>query len=102
MAAQPESKASRSRVRLVEGNDLLYHYLQKTLLEEDADQYRLLTSKLVAALRVWLPPAIYQRFPVMVPFAVRDATCRGNRSKGPPGSVGRARRTPAGSVTTTA
>jgi len=67
---------------------LLYHFLQKTLLEEDADQFQALTARLVVALGVWLPPDAYQRYPVLVPYAVRDPTCRGNKKRGLPDQWG--------------
>jgi hypothetical protein len=73
--------ALRPRPKVAEGNDLLYHYLQKTLLEEDVEQFRLLTSRLIVALGVWLPPLAYERYPLLVPYAVRDPKCRGDRSR---------------------
>jgi hypothetical protein len=72
----------RARRLTVEGNHVLYHFLQKTLLESDAEQFRQLTSRLVAALGIWLSPDVYRRYPLLVPYAVRDPTCRGDRAKG--------------------
>jgi hypothetical protein len=78
----------RTRRLTVEGNHVLYHFLQKTLLESDAAQFQQLTAHLVAALGIWLPPGTYGQYPLLVPYAVRDPTCRGNRSKGTPDAWG--------------
>jgi hypothetical protein len=72
----------------VEGNDVLYHFLQKTLLDSDAEQFRRLTSSLVASLGIWLSPDVYRRYPLLVPYAVRDPTCRGDKLKGIPDEWG--------------
>ena len=77
----------RRRVK-VDGNDVLYHFLQKTLLESDLKQFRELASRLVAELGVWFPASTYRRFPLLLPYAVRDPSCRGNRSKGIPDEWG--------------
>jgi len=81
---------TRKRRALAEGNDLLYHYFQKILLTEDADQFRLLTTRLIVALGVWLPPTAYKRYPLLVPYAVRDPTCRGSVRYGRPDKWGAA------------
>ena len=46
----------RTRRLTLDGNHLLYHFLQKTLLESDAEQFRQLASQLIAALGIWLSP----------------------------------------------
>jgi hypothetical protein len=84
----PSRRRPSRRPRKVEGNDVLYHFLQKTLLESDYDQFRELSARMVSALGVWLPPLVYARFPILVPYAVRDPACRGNRSKGEPDEWG--------------
>lgn len=45
-------------------------------------------SHLVAALGIWLSPEIYRRYPLLVPYAIRDPACRGNKSKGIPDEWG--------------
>jgi hypothetical protein len=69
-------------MRVIQGNDLLYHYFQKTLLETNPEQFRDVVRGLILGLGIWLPPAAYERFPLLVPYAVRDATCRGDRRRG--------------------
>jgi hypothetical protein len=80
--------APRPRAKVAEGNDLLYHYLQKTLLEEDVEQFRLLTSRLIVSLGVWLPALAYERYPLLVPYSVRDPKCRGDRRRQVPDAWG--------------
>jgi hypothetical protein len=80
-------KPARSRV---DGNHLLYHFLQKTLFESDAAQFRSLAAQLINALGVWLSPRVYERFPILVPFAVRDPLSRGNTARGIPDQWGSA------------
>jgi hypothetical protein len=43
---------------------------------------------LIVGLGVWLPPSAYQRFPLLVPYAVRDAACRGDKRRGIPDQWG--------------
>jgi hypothetical protein len=84
---QVPARRPRRRIR-IEGNDLLYHFMQKTLFETDVAQFRGLASRLVADLGVWLAPSTYQRLPLLLAYAVRDPACRGNRSKGIPDEWG--------------
>src|SRR5438874_1410604 len=81
------ARKQRRRVR-VEGNDLIYHFLQKTLLESHFEQFRELSARLIGELGIWLPLGAYKRFPLLVPYAVRDPSSRGNRSKGIPDQWG--------------
>lgn len=81
-------KIRRAGGRALQGNDLLYHYFQKTLLDENPEQFREVVRGLIIGLGVWLPPAAYERFPLLVPYAVRDSTCRGDRRRGVPDQWG--------------
>jgi hypothetical protein len=60
----------------VDGNHILYHYLQKQLQKSDIWLFQMLVARLVAALGVWFPPSLYARLPVILPFVVRDPDCR--------------------------
>lgn len=62
--------------RKVNGEHVLYHYLQKDLRERDVWLFQMLTARLMAELGIWLDPAIYQRFPILLPYAIRDPSCR--------------------------
>lgn len=72
----------------VNGNHLLYHYLQKDLQERNPALFSALFADAVIRLGVWCSPAIYARLPVLVPYARRDPTCRGNKKKGIPDEWG--------------
>lgn len=61
---------------VIDGTNILYHYLQKDLFESDIWLFQMLTARLVAGLGIWLHPNIYQRMPTLLPFAVRDPSCR--------------------------
>jgi len=63
--------------RRVDGQALLYAYLQKDLLQNDVWLFQMLTAHLVLSLGVWLHPETYRRFPFLVRFAIRDTTYRG-------------------------
>jgi hypothetical protein len=76
------SRPRKARGRALQGNDLLYHYFQKTLLEENPEQFRDVVRGLILGLGVWLPAVSYERYPLLVPYAVRDGTCRGDRRRG--------------------
>lgn len=60
----------------VDGSNILYHYLQKNLYQDDLWFFQILVAKLVTSLAIWFRPSFYQRFPLLRPYAVRDATCR--------------------------
>ncbi|MFC1901357.1 hypothetical protein ACFLX3_00290 [Chloroflexota bacterium] len=60
----------------VDGSNVLYHYLQKDLYENDVWLFQMLVAKLVTSLAIWFRPSFYQEFPLLRPYAVRDATCR--------------------------
>ena len=68
-------------IRRIDGNNILYHYLQKSLRKEDEELFQKLISKLIIDLGIWFPPSHYCRLPVPLPFVVRDASCR-KRKKG--------------------
>lgn len=62
--------------RRTDGNNVLYHYLQKDLQVEDVFLFHMLASRLVNALGIWFAPEIYAVLPIILPFVVRDPTCR--------------------------
>lgn len=64
----------------VDGNHILYHFLQKGLRERDRELYEALIVDLVESLAIWFSPDIYCRAPVLAPYAVRDNGCRPRRS----------------------
>lgn len=77
-----------SRTQTVDGEHVLYHYLQKNLSETDVWLFQMLTARLVVALGIWLPPEVYSSMPILLPFARRDSSARGNKRTGSPESWG--------------
>lgn len=77
-----------SAVLKVDGAHVLYHYLQKDLLKNDIWLFQMLTARLVVALGIWFSPLTYERLPILLPYAVRDPKCRGDRRKGIPDEWG--------------
>lgn len=67
----------------VHGDDLLYRFFQD-LMTEDPEAFAALPMLVLQATSVWLPPEVCLRTPVMIPFAVRDPSCRGSKAKGIP------------------
>jgi hypothetical protein len=68
----------------VDGGGVLYHYLQKALLQDDIWLFQMVTARLITSLGIWLPVEVYRRFPLLVPFAVRDPDARGRPKQGIP------------------
>lgn len=60
----------------IDGNNILYHFLQKDLFETDIWLFQMLSARLVASLGIWFHPKLYQQMPVLLPFAIRDPSCR--------------------------
>ncbi|MEK7361396.1 MAG: hypothetical protein AAB133_04880, partial [Pseudomonadota bacterium] len=61
---------------LIDGENIVYHYLQKDLFESDIWLFQMLCARLVAGLGIWLDPEIYKRMPTLLPFVIRDPSCR--------------------------
>jgi hypothetical protein len=72
----------------LDGNRVLYRYLQRELLEADVWLFQMLTARLIVGLGVWFHPDIYARFPIMRRYAVRDPDSRGSQSRGIPDQWG--------------
>ena len=69
-------KKPTKSMKLINGNNILYHFLQKDLFNSDIWLFQMLSARLVASLGIWFHPQVYQRMPILLPFAVRDLTCR--------------------------
>ncbi len=68
--------------KTVDGSNVLYHYLQKSLQEQDVWLFQMLVAKLIVSLGIWIPPSAYAVLPVALPYVVRDAACRGRGGTG--------------------
>ncbi len=60
---------------LINGDNILYHYIQKLLLNDSevADE---VIENFIINLSIWLPPSFYQELPIILPYVVRDPSCR--------------------------
>ena len=63
---------------MVNGENIIYHYLQKTILaDSDNDEFsKELIGRLIIDLSIWFPIEAYRQIPVLLPFVVRDSSCR--------------------------
>lgn len=60
---------------LINGDNILYHYIQKYFLNDSevADE---VIENFIINLSIWLPPSFYQELPIILPYVVRDPSCR--------------------------
>lgn len=66
----------KKAIAMIDGDNILYHFLQKDLFESDIWLFQMLCARLVAGLGIWLHPSLYQNIPTLLPFVVRDPSCR--------------------------
>ena len=64
----------------INGNSALYYYF-RDVDEKNRSVDKTLLKHLVRSLAIWLPIELYQRLPVLLPFVVRDPTCRKSNNK---------------------
>ena len=64
------------------GDDILYHFFQKQLRANNPDFAKSFIMQAINALGIWIYPDFYQKIPVILPFAVRDPSCRKNKMTG--------------------
>ena len=69
--------------RVVHGDDLLYRFFQGALASHP-ELFAAVPQLLIASTALWLPREAYEQWPVLLPWVVRDPTCRGSPSKGLP------------------
>ena len=65
----------------VDGNNILYYYFKDELMNKGTEKNRTLLQHLIRSLSIWLPIELYSGLPVLLPFVVRDATCRKSNNK---------------------
>jgi len=64
-----------------DGENVLYHYVQKNMLVEGDESSKVLVKRLITDLSIWLLIDLYKKCPILLPYVIRDPTCRQN-SKG--------------------
>lgn len=74
-----------SQSRIIHGDDLLYRFFQEAFENEDALESGL-TQQLLGSMAIWLPVDLYAAWPILLPWVVRDPSCRGNKRMGMPDS----------------
>ena len=62
-------------IKKLDGNELLYPFF-KSWLEKEQDTAQEFIKKARDALGIWLHPKYYQELPIIVPYAIRDSSCR--------------------------
>jgi len=60
----------------IDGDNILYHYFKKNLFSKKNSFSRQLLEKLLLDLSIWLPQKFYQNLPIILPYVVRDPSCR--------------------------
>jgi hypothetical protein len=70
-----------SKKRSVDGQNILYHYIQKSILREEEFSKELLKHLLID-LSIWIPENFYRRLPIILPYVVRDNSCRIKKPNG--------------------
>lgn len=68
-----------STKKTVNGDDLIYAFL-KDLFQSDDAVLRDVPLRMLVALGIWFPVEVYQELPVLVPWVVRDRTCRQSKT----------------------
>ncbi len=63
---------------MTNGENIIYHYIQKTLLADDKfdDFTQELIERLIIDLSIWFPPEVYKQIPILLPFVIRDSSSR--------------------------
>lgn len=74
------SKRKKVKTEL-DGENILYHYIQKVLIEEPTNhdlspEVKWFIEKALLNLSIWFDPKIYKEIPILLPYVIRDRTCR--------------------------
>jgi hypothetical protein len=70
-------------LRIVHGDDLIYRFFEDVLRSEP-DLFARIPQLLIQTMGIWFPLDTYRTWPVLLPWVVRDSTCRGNPRRGIP------------------
>jgi hypothetical protein len=73
--------------RRIDGNNVLYHYIQKIILARQDEFSHELVRRLILDLSIWLPVELYRAAPVLFPFCLRDSTIK-SKDWGSPNAEG--------------
>jgi hypothetical protein len=59
-----------------DGQNIIYHYIQKSLTTEEDEFTKELIRHLLLNLSIWIPTSFFIRLPIILPYVVRDNSCR--------------------------
>jgi len=75
--ANGSSHLSRAAIMAeVDGNTIMYHYLQKDLRVRNYPMFLSRVIQEVSDLGIWIHPDDYCKLPILLPFTYRDINCR--------------------------
>ncbi|MDE7356612.1 MAG: hypothetical protein K2N21_07615 [Rikenellaceae bacterium] len=65
----------------IDGNNIIYHIIQKQIIlagdsENPSRETKFLIEQLLLWGGIWFTPEVYQTIPVLLPYVIRDASCR--------------------------
>src|SRR5689334_8621591 len=66
-------------VKVIHGDDLIYRFLRDLFTDEESFGH--VAQALLASTAIWLPTSVYRELPVLVPYVVRDPSCRGGKGQ---------------------
>lgn len=61
-----------------DGENVIYHYIQKNMQTNNYEFSKELVKRLITDLSIWLPVNLYKKCPILLPYVIRDPTCRPN------------------------
>jgi len=65
-----------------DGQNVIYHYIQKSILRSEDQFSKVLLERLLVDLSIWIPIDFYRKLPIILPYVVRDPSCRVKRESG--------------------
>lgn len=69
-------RINRSGIMEIDGNNIIYHHLQKDLKNNDLELFQKFIVMVINDLGIWFSPEVYQLMPILRPYVVRDSNCR--------------------------
>ncbi|NIO19884.1 MAG: hypothetical protein GTN76_03880 [Candidatus Aenigmarchaeota archaeon] len=60
----------------IDGDNILYHYFDKKIFDKENQFAMELLEHLLVDLSIWLPLNFFRRLPIVLPYVIRDPSCR--------------------------
>ncbi len=69
------------QMKKIDGNNIIYHIIQKQIIlagdpKNPSRETKFLIEQLLLCGGIWFSPEVYQSIPVLLPYVIRDASCR--------------------------